>query len=154
MLIHQYFEKHANQTPDKLAVLFDDDVISYSELNRRANCVAYFLIESGVKPDTMIPMIIGRSIEMMVALLGILKAGAAYVPIDPQLPIDRIKYIFNDLNADILLTSRLDYQSCSNLHVSVVQIEDVVRYHNDFINTINPAIDLLESNLAYVIYTS
>ncbi|MFJ5455660.1 condensation domain-containing protein, partial [Pectobacterium jejuense] len=82
-LIQQPFEAQAEQTPDAIAVLFEDQHLTYRELNRRANQLAHHLLSLGVKPDDRVALCVERSPEMMVGLLGILKAGAAYVPMDP-----------------------------------------------------------------------
>ncbi|WP_146741976.1 condensation domain-containing protein, partial [Lonsdalea populi] len=92
-LIHQQFEAQAAHTPDALAVLFEDDALTYDQLNRRANQLAHHLISLGVRPDDRVALCVERGLDMMVGLLGILKAGAAYVPLDPAYPAERLAYM-------------------------------------------------------------
>ena len=102
--VHELFEEQAERTPDAVAVVFEDSELSYGELNRRANRVAHCLIGLGVKPDTRVALCVERSLEMVVALLGVLKAGAAYVPLDPDWPVDRLALLLDDTRAAIVLT--------------------------------------------------
>src|SRR5437773_8228958 len=87
--IHEIFETVAERTPDALAVACGDDRISYRELNRRANQLAWALRERGVGPESFVGVCMARSIEMVVGLLAVLKAGGAYIPLDPTYPPDR-----------------------------------------------------------------
>ena len=84
--IHQLFEEQALRTPDSVAVVFEDQQLSYRELNQRANQLAHYLQKRGVGPDVLVGICVERSLEMVVGLLGILKAGGAYLPIDPDSP--------------------------------------------------------------------
>ncbi|WP_372584385.1 AMP-binding protein, partial [Pectobacterium brasiliense] len=103
-LIQQQFEAQAEQTPEAIAVLFEDQHLTYRELNRRANQLAHHLLSLGVKPDDRVALCVERSLEMMVGLLGILKAGAAYVPMDPAYPAERLAYMLDDAAPVALLT--------------------------------------------------
>ncbi|WP_139829966.1 AMP-binding protein, partial [Lonsdalea populi] len=103
-LIHQQFEAQAARTPDALAVLFEDDALTYDQLNRRANQLAHHLISLGVRPDDRVALCVERGLDMMVGLLGILKAGAAYVPLDPAYPAERLAYMLDDAQPVALLT--------------------------------------------------
>ena len=110
-LIHERFEQHAEAQPDAVAVVHEDDQLSYAELNTRANQLAHRLRsltddegQPVLRPDTRVAICVERSLEMVVGLLGILKAGGAYVPVDPAYPEDRIAYILQDAGAPILLT--------------------------------------------------
>ena len=112
-LIHELFEQQVERTPDAVAVQFEDEQLSYAELNARANQLAHRLRalrdESGnpvVGPDERVAICVERSLEMVVGLLGILKAGAAYVPVDPEYPADRIAYMLEDSQARVLLTQK------------------------------------------------
>ena len=91
------FEKQAEKTPDAVAVIFEEDHVSYKELNQRANQVARYLKSKGVIEETLTPICIERSADMIIGILAILKAGGAYVPIDPQYPQERIDFIFNHI---------------------------------------------------------
>ena len=96
--LHQLFEAQVRQTPDAVAAVFQDEQITYRKLSQRANQLANYLIKSGVKPDTLIGIYVERSLDMLVGLLGILKAGAAYVPMDPSFPPERLSYMMEDAN--------------------------------------------------------
>ena len=104
--IHQLFEEQAIATPDKVAAVFEDQQITYGELNARANQLAHYLQQLGVAPGTLVGLYVERSLEMIVALLGILKAGGAYLPLDPALPKSGLAFRLQDAQANILLTQR------------------------------------------------
>ena len=102
--IHQLFEEQVERSPDAVAVVFEDQQFTYQDLNRRANQLARYLKKQGVRPEVMVGICLDRSLEMVVALLGILKAGAAYVPLDPDCPEERLAYLLEDLTAPVLVT--------------------------------------------------
>jgi surfactin family lipopeptide synthetase A len=102
--IHHLFEAQAEQTPNVIALTFNELSLSYAELNGRANQLANYLITQGVGPDVMVGIYIERSLEMVVGMLGILKAGGAYVPIDPAYPMERVRYILTDADVRLVLT--------------------------------------------------
>src|SRR5207245_2501152 len=97
------FEAQAERTPDATAVVFKEEQLSYAELNERANRLARSLALRGVGPETRIGLCVERSIDMVVAVLGILKTGGAYVPLDPTLPEQRISCIINDAHLSLVL---------------------------------------------------
>ena len=103
--VHQIFEEQAGRTPEAAAVVFRGTQLSYRALNERANRVAHRLRKEGVKPGALVPICAERSLEMIVGLLGILKAGAAYAPIDPTLPERRMSELLETLGATTLLVS-------------------------------------------------
>ncbi|MCK4258234.1 MAG: amino acid adenylation domain-containing protein, partial [Halanaerobiales bacterium] len=156
--LHQLFEEQVEKSPHKIAVRFKDEQITYEELNIQAEFLARVLIERGVRVDQVVGLVVERSLEMIVAMLGVLKAGVAYLPINPVYPEERIKYMLKDSGANITLTQR--------------KIFDKIRFEGELIAledlNISTAIDLPEnrlitpiretglssSNLAYVIYTS
>jgi len=135
--LHQLFEAQVSKTPNAIAVVFEKQSLSYEELNAKANQIAHYLIEQGIKPDTLVAIQIERSLEMMIGLLGILKAGGAYVPIDPTYPEDRIEYMIEDSNAKVLVNKAV--------------IDEVLE--SDYSST-NPLVHMHSNHLAYVIYTS
>jgi amino acid adenylation domain-containing protein len=142
-LIHRLFAEQVEKTPDKIALLGPAQMkyrtymtyttyITYRELNEKSHQLAHMLIEKGVQPHTIVGIMVERSVEMIIGILGILKAGAAYLPIDPGYPENRIKYMLADSNAKILLTYRdINFNS----------------HHSSFI--IHHS-----CSLAYIIYTS
>jgi len=102
--IHQLYEEKAKENPGKIAVVFEEKQITYKNLNEKANQMARFLQEKGIAPDTVVGVMVNRSIEMVIAILAVMKAGGAYLPIDPQYPAERITYMLKDSGVSILLT--------------------------------------------------
>ncbi|WP_259678844.1 non-ribosomal peptide synthetase, partial [Lonsdalea populi] len=152
-LIHQLFEAQAARTPDAVAVLFEARSLTYDELNRRANQLAHHLISLGVRPDDRVALCVERSLEMVVALLGILKAGAAYVPLDPGYPAERLAYMLDDAQPVALLTQ----SGLTAVHTDAVPVVLLDTGAFDAGRDSNPdpqALGLSADNLAYVIYTS
>ena len=92
------------KTPDAVAVVFEEESLSYAELNRRANQLAHYLRELGVRPDDRVAICVERGLEMIVALLAVLKAGGAYVPLDPAYPVERLRFMLEDSEPVALLT--------------------------------------------------
>ena len=108
----ELFAAQAARTPDAVAVVFEDQSLSYGELDRRANQLAHRLIELGVGPEVVVGLCAERSLEMVVGLLGILKAGGAYLPLDPDYPRERLAFMLADAQAPVLVTqSRPDGSS-------------------------------------------
>ncbi|WP_459167324.1 condensation domain-containing protein, partial [Pectobacterium brasiliense] len=150
-LIQQQFEAQAEQTPEAIAVLFEDQHLTYRELNRRANQLAHHLLSLGVKPDDRVALCVERSLEMMVGLLGILKAGAAYVPMDPAYPAERLAYMLDDAAPVALLTQSAQVAPLSST-LPIVLLDTPAS--SDYPDT-NPVVQGLNAtHLAYVIYTS
>ncbi|MEI7137291.1 non-ribosomal peptide synthetase, partial [Pectobacterium atrosepticum] len=151
MLIQQRFEAQAEQTPEAIAVLFEDQHLTYRELNRRANQLAHHLIALGVQPDDRVALCVERSLEMMVGLLGILKAGAAYVPMDPAYPAERLAYILDDAAPVALLTQSAQVAQLNSTLPTVLLDTPAAAAGPDT----NPVVQGLHAaHLAYVIYTS
>ena len=95
--VHELFEEQVVRTPDAVAVSFKEEVLTYSQLNARANQLAHHLIQFGVGPEVLVGLCLDRSLEMVVGILGVLKAGAAYVPLDPTYSSDRLAFMLDDL---------------------------------------------------------
>ena len=151
------FEEQVEKIPDSVAVIFKNEKLTYSELNKRANSLARVLRQQGVKGDSIVAIMLERSIEMMVGILAVLKAGGAYLPISPEYPDERVKFMLEDSGAGILLTKheaygkQLQEEGEAACKVTVFDLEDDVLYSGDSSN-----LDEINSsrNLAYVIYTS
>jgi len=147
------FEQQVEKTPENIAVVFETQELSYEELNKKANQVAYYLMTLGVKPEVKVGICVERSIEMVIGLLGILKAGGAYVPIDPSYPPARISYMLEDSATSVLLTQNHLKKQLPELKPEcvVVCLDEV-----DFAvqETENPDVNRHVEDLAYVIYTS
>ena len=161
--IHQLFEEQVDSTPDAVAVVFEDQQLTYHQLNCRANQLAHYLQSLGVSADVLVGICVERSIEMVVGLLGILKVGGAYVPIDPNYPQERIRFMLEDCGAKVLLThSQLklgagDWGSGTGNTETFPQSPLILCLDRDnFANqsTENPSRQSQPDDLAYVIYTS
>jgi len=155
LCIHQLFEAQAARSPDGIAVVFEDEQLTYQELDRRANQLAHYLQKLGVVPEVLVGICIERSLEMVVGILGILKAGGAYVPLDPNYPSDRLKFMLADTQAAIVLTQ----SSLASLVKGVWEDQQLICLDSDW-ETIaahsyeTPTSSVTPDNLAYVIYTS
>uniref|UniRef100_UPI00068B5399 non-ribosomal peptide synthetase n=1 Tax=Andreprevotia chitinilytica TaxID=396808 RepID=UPI00068B5399 len=152
-LIHQLFEQQAEQQPDAIALLFEDQRLSYGELNCRANKLAHHLITLGIQPDDRVAICVERSLAMVVGLLAILKAGAAYVPLDPNYPAERLAYMLSDSQPVALVTQASPLATLPMVDVPVVVLDEESTLAAQ--STANPVIaGLTAAQLAYVIYTS
>ncbi|WP_257236846.1 non-ribosomal peptide synthetase, partial [Nostoc sp. 'Peltigera malacea cyanobiont' DB3992] len=150
------FEAQVCKTPNNLALVFEDQRLTYQQLNQLANQLAHYLIENHkIKPDTLIGICVERSLEMVIGLLGILKAGGAYVPIDPSYPQERIGLMLEDSRTSVLLTQSdlLDQLPLAELeNPPQVICLDEANFASSLTN--NPSPQSTPDNLAYVIYTS
>lgn len=152
--LHELFESQVERTPDAIALVYEDECLSYSELNARSNQLAHYLQKLGVGPETCVGLLMERSPQMIVALLAVLKAGGAYVPLDPTHPPERIAYMLDDCEAPVvLLQASLAEKLPINPAVRGVCVEAeaglISRCSRE-----NPCSIALPGNLAYVIYTS
>ncbi len=148
--IHQLFIEQAERTPGAVAVRCGDQELTYLELDRRSNSLARHLREIGVIPEMRVAVCVERSVQMLVALLGILKTGAAYVPLDPHFPPVRLDAILRDAEAPFLVTERSLVSSCAGFTGIRVLLEESMSAED---STLLKA-DLSPANAAYVIYTS
>ncbi|RZM28004.1 MAG: amino acid adenylation domain-containing protein, partial [Pedobacter sp.] len=148
------FEEQASRTPEARAVVFEEETITYQELNERSNQLARYLQKRGVGAETLVPICLERSLNMIIGVLGILKAGAAYVPIDPEYPIDRISYMLKDSGAGIVLSSSNILKTMSLPEgmeaIDVESAKEAIAQEH----TQSPPLAAQPHNLAYVIYTS
>lgn len=149
--IAHVFEHQAAVAPEKTAVVFKNSSISYGELDRRANSIARMLIEKGVCKDSIVGIMVKRSINMIVGILGILKSGGAYMPISDEYPKNRIQYMMEDSRAKILLTENDLMDKVSYFKNSICIDNDDI-YSNYSSESLKIKSD--SSSLAYVIYTS
>ncbi|MGD2085115.1 MAG: amino acid adenylation domain-containing protein [Candidatus Aminicenantes bacterium] len=104
--LHQLFEKQVERTPHRIALVFEDQQLTYMQLNARSNQLARILRDKGIGPNIIVGLIIERSLEMMVSILGILKSGGAYLPIEPEHPENRVTSMLNDVNVPVLISKR------------------------------------------------
>jgi syringomycin synthetase protein SyrE len=153
--IHALFEQQVRAHPDAVALVYEDRQLSYRQLNRRANHMARQLLALGVQPDERVAICAERSLEMIVGLLGVLKAGAAYVPIDPAHPADRMAYMLQDSQPRALLTQSALSLPVGDTPVLLLDSAGSLLAADDQGFDTDPIIaGLTPENLAYVIYTS
>jgi amino acid adenylation domain-containing protein len=155
-LIYQRFEAQAAAQPDAVALVFEDQQLTYGQLNRRANQLAHHLLALGLQPDDRVAICAERGLDMIVGLLGILKAGAAYVPLDPGYPADRLAYMLTDSAPVALLTQAALAAGLPALPLPVVLLDaDRALIGQQSDGNPDPALlGLTSRHLAYVIYTS
>jgi amino acid adenylation domain-containing protein/non-ribosomal peptide synthase protein (TIGR01720 family) len=153
LCIHQLFEAWVEQTPDAIALIFKGEQLTYRELNSKANQLANYLQTLGVKPETLVGICIEPSLEMIVGILGILKAAGAYVPIDPTYPSERIAYMLDDSQLAVLLTQEKLVTSLPQHQAQVICLDSDWKEISTESKS-SPITSLTPENLAYVIYTS
>ncbi|WP_337916454.1 non-ribosomal peptide synthetase [Paenibacillus sp. 23TSA30-6] len=153
--IHHCFEEQAEKTPEAVAIVFENRELTYRELNIKANQLASKLRKLGVQPDTIVAILTERSPEMIIGVLGILKAGAAYLPIDPSYPQDRITFMLQDSRSNILLTlsGRGSQTTGFEFSGTVLDLGDIGSYDADVFTSFNLSATTAD-HLAYVMYTS
>jgi non-ribosomal peptide synthetase component F len=152
-LVHELFEAQAMRSPDRVALVFEGSQMTYGELDARANRLANYLSGRGVRPETAVGICMERSCEMVVAVLGVLKAGGLYVPLDPSHPRDRLKLILQNAGIRLLLTQEKIARDFWDLDIPVVRVDSDQRAI-ERASTASPDIVIDPNNLAYVIYTS
>jgi amino acid adenylation domain-containing protein len=161
--VHQLFEAQAARTPDTVAIVFEDEHLTYEALNNQANRLANYLAKQGIGPEMRVAFCLERSINLLIAPLGILKAGAAYVPLDPSSPVDRMAFILTEAQVSLGLTQvSLLNKFCAQkpsgnveslFHPQWVAMNDpACGIHSCFSSDLRPIVS--PDNLAYVIYTS
>ncbi|AJE54258.1 plipastatin synthase (plasmid) [Paenibacillus polymyxa] len=150
LTLHSAFERQAEQRSHKVAVVMAEESISYGALNERANQLAHTLRKHQVGPGQIVGILAERSISMVTAILAVLKAGAAYMPIDPDYPQDRIQYMIRDSEITTLIVQRAELQP-NDFSGLLINLEDAENYNE---NTSNLAHVNSPSDLAYIIYTS
>jgi len=151
--IHQLFEDQVERSPSSVAVVFEDEQLTYRELNARANQLAHYLRSLGVEPEVLVGICVERSFETIVGILGILKAGGAYVPIDPAYPSERIGYMLDDSQLPVLLTQKQLVASLPEHQARVVCLDsDWEEISTE--SELSSITSVTPENLAYVIYTS
>ena len=151
--IHELFEEQVEKSPDGVAVVFEEEELTYRELNERANQVAHYLIKKGVGPDVLVPICMVRSVDMVIGILAILKAGGAYVPLDPSYPKERLALMIGEVGAPVLLTQLrvLENLAEHTAHALCLDKESKDIAKESRKNFVSGA---TSDNLVYVLYTS
>ena len=151
--IHSLCEAQVERSPDAIAVVFEDEQITYRELNRRANQLAHHLKKLGVGPERLVGICVERSPALIVGLLGILKSGGAYLPLDPAYPQERLVFILEDARAAVLITEQRHRDKLPSFRGDVVCLDRDGTAIGESAEE-NPISDVTAENLAYVLYTS
>lgn len=151
--LHQLFEAQVEKTPEAMAVVFEDQSLTYAELNARANQLAHHLRTLGVGPDVPVGICMERSLELVVGLLGILKAGGAYVPLDPDYPKDRLAFMLDDTRVPVVLTHDRLRDGLPQSDARVLAL-DTDWKSIAIASSSTPTSPITPKNLAYVIFTS
>lgn len=149
----RWFEATVTQCSDAIALIFNHQHLTYRQLNDRANRLAHYLQEKGVKPNTFVGICVERSLDMVVGILGILKAGGAYVPLDPSYPQERLAFILEDSSVSVLITQQHLTAQLTAISVALICLDtewSVIAQHKSS----NPDLSFSLDTLAYVIYTS
>ncbi|MEG4226170.1 amino acid adenylation domain-containing protein [Microcoleus sp. N9_B2] len=151
--IHELFEAQAEQTPDAVALVFGEQQLTYQQLNSRANQLAHYLQTLGAGPEVLIGVCFDRSLDAIVSLLAVLKAGSAYLPLDPAYPQDRLEFMLSDAALSVLLTQQHLTEKLPDTEAKIVCLEQV-REEINAQSEDNLAHLAQAENLAYVMYTS
>ncbi|SFJ90609.1 non-ribosomal peptide synthetase, partial [Myroides guanonis] len=148
------FTEQVKRTPNAIAVVYEGEELSYKELDQRSNQLGHYLCKQGVEPNNLVGICLERSLEMLIGILGILKSGGAYVPIDPEYPRDRINYMLTDASIDLVLSSELSRKVIDKREgLSILSLDSDWDVISDCSKR-KLSLVLSPSNLAYVIYTS
>ncbi len=151
--LHQWFAEQAAAEPQRTAVIFENQQLTYGELDRRANQLAHHLRTIGVGPDVLVGLCSERGLEMITALLAILKAGGAYVPLDPSYPVARLNYMLDDTHAPVLLMQKSLNLVLPSYNGKVVELgQDGEQFACEPVTA--PPGNVCPESVAYVIYTS
>jgi non-ribosomal peptide synthetase component F len=151
--VHHLVEEQVERTPDAIAVVFEGQELTYRELNERANQFAHYLHSLGVGPKSLVGLCLERSLNLAIGILGILKVGGAYLPLDADDPYQRLEFLLQDAAIKHLVTQKalLDRLPANACGVTCVDV-DAVKW--DHCGRSNPAVEVVADNLAYVMYTS
>jgi non-ribosomal peptide synthetase component F len=150
---HELFERQVDLTPDAVAVVYEEEQLTYDGLNRRSNQLAHHLREKGVGAEMKVGLCVERSVELIVGLLGVMKAGGAYLPLDADYPPERLAYMIEDSGCPVIVTTWRLLEELPVAWARIVMIDD------DWPaiaggSSGNPELITLPENLAYMIYTS
>jgi enterobactin synthetase component F len=151
--VHELFEEQTQRTPGRVAVTYEQQRLTYRELNERADRIAHHLSLAGVGPDDRVGLYVERSLEMVVGLLGILKAGGAYVPLDPNYPQDRVTFILDDCQPAVLLTQESLHHRLRLPNTKILCVDALPILRAD-VERMRSTKNRQTSDLAYVLYTS
>jgi amino acid adenylation domain-containing protein/thioester reductase-like protein len=150
LCIHELFQEQVKRTPKAVAVQFEDMSLTYKELDKRSDELSRILIDLGVKPGVLVGIYVKRSLEMMVGLLGVLKAGGAYLPLDPSFPSERLAFMLADSDASFILTQTSLQETMPENQAQIIFLDNL----GEVPSNKRKKKEAKSSDLAYVIYTS
>ncbi|HVF90480.1 MAG TPA: amino acid adenylation domain-containing protein, partial [Blastocatellia bacterium] len=151
--IHQLFEERVSIAPGDIALVFEGEALTYMDLNVRANKVAHFLRRSGVGPESVVGLCMERSPDLVICVLAVLKAGGAYLPLDPSYPGDRLAFMIDDARPKVVLSQERSADALAGCNANVFCVDTIAQeIENESVD--DPRSDVAAENLAYVIYTS
>jgi amino acid adenylation domain-containing protein len=150
--LQHLFEAQVERTPEAAALVCHEETLSYGELNGRANQLAHHLRRLGVGPETVVGIMLERSVEMMCSVLAVLKAGGAYLPLELSYPTERLGFMLRDAGAKVLISQSRFAGALAVSEVQLVLLDDTSEYAGN--SSSNPEVEMSPDNLAYVIYTS
>ena len=153
-LVHDLFDEQARRTPEKTAIICRDRVLTYAGLRDKVHRLARRLRKQGVGPETVVAIFIDRSIEMVVAMLGVLKAGGAYLPLDPGFPPERVAFMLADSDTQVVLTQQRLRNRIENSHAVVISLDEADVDHLTSESDVSPGANPAAYSLAYLMYTS
>ncbi|WP_243147016.1 non-ribosomal peptide synthetase [Scytonema sp. UIC 10036] len=151
--IHELFEEQVKRSPNAVAAVFENEQLTYQELNNRANQLAHYLKTLGVEPGVLVGICMERSLEVVVGQLGILKAGGAYVPLDPEYPKDRLTFLIEDTQVPVILTHKKCIESLPTHEAQLVCLDSDWELISGYSQQ-NPDCQIRADSLLYIIYTS
>jgi amino acid adenylation domain-containing protein len=151
--VHEFVSRNADLLPDKIALKFNDKIITYKELNEQANRLAAYLISKGIKHGDKVALALDRSEKMLICLLAIMKSGAAYIPVDPDYPKKRIEYMLRDSAAEFLISSGRYKGNFIIADVNEIIFDEIEEQLSQYSGS-DPGLNVKGNDLAYVIYTS
>ncbi|HYP25131.1 MAG TPA: amino acid adenylation domain-containing protein [Blastocatellia bacterium] len=152
-LLHQLFEARAEAKPSNISVIFEGEGLTYGELNARANRLARHLIKSGAGRETIVAVCLERSLDLVTVLLAILKSGAAYLPMDPSYPRERLEYMLSDSGAPLAITQSHLSGMFTGKPIRTICLDDLPEAVSGEPGD-NPLVEMSDENMAYLIYTS
>src|SRR5438876_1492857 len=149
--VHQLFAEQVERTPNAIAVVYEQQSLCYRDLNSRANQLAHYLQASSIGPGTLVGIRLERSLDMIISILAVLKAGGGYVPLDPTYPQERLAFMLRDAQVHMLIT--LHMENLPDYQMPVILLDPLREIINQE-SISNPVSEVTSRDIAYVIYTS
>ncbi|MGB3534216.1 MAG: amino acid adenylation domain-containing protein [Microcoleaceae cyanobacterium] len=152
--IHELFQQQVEETPDAIALIFEEQHLTYHALNQKANQLAHYLQKQGITSESLVGVCVERSLEMLIAILAILKAGGAYVPLDPSYPKERLEFVLKDAEVSTLLIQENLLDIIPELEANIIVLNHNLKATLAEQHCFNPSNSITNQNSIYVLYTS